>query len=131
MDYSKSEFSDHHVGLRGKHAIIKEDTRNDVTIRASGKIRIWADNGRCNASLECDTQTKVYIIFVNAEDNREFNLSSRITLSSGMWYSDYIDANEGLEIKVFHEGEKIHHDRFVAMPFDKEINIGLRITQKV
>ena len=131
MDYTESEFSDHHVGLRGRFAKISEDTRNDETVRTSGKIRLWADSGKCNASFECDIQTRVYIVFVNAENDREFNLSSRITLNPGTWHSDYIDANNGLEIKVFHEGEKIYHDRFVTVPFDKEINIGLRITQKV
>ncbi len=131
LDYSKSHFSDHHVGLRGKFAVITEDNRNEITVRDRGKIRLWANSGRCNVLFECDTKTKVYVVFVNAKDGHEFNISSRFTIENNMWYSDDIEESEGLEIKIFHEGEKIYHDRFITLPFDVELNMGLRVTQKI
>jgi len=132
MEYSKSEFSEQHVGLRGNFATILEDRRKRITLRENSKIKINMGSDKFDIYFECPIQTKIYIIFVNAEDGSEFNIAgSRVTLESNTWYTDIIENSNGMEIKIFHECEKIYHDRFISPPFIKEIEIGLRITQKI
>jgi hypothetical protein len=42
-------------------------------------------------------------------------------------FDNVTDVNE---IKIFHEGDKIYHNKAVLLPINMDINIGLRITEK-
>ena len=100
-------------------------------IRADSKILLSGFNNRIAIEFICQHQTSIHLVFVSPNDGKEFTIARRKTISSNSSDADSIDGSSGLELKIFHEGEKIYHDRFITMPFDKEISIGLRITQKV
>jgi hypothetical protein len=49
------------------------------------------------------------------------------TWNSNIMFDNVTDVNE---IKIFHEGDKIYHNKAVLLPINMDINIGLRITEK-
>ena len=119
-----------HVAIVRKHAIIHRDDRKTKVIRADSKILMNCVNDYLRIEFICKYLTSVHIVLVAPNDGKEFTIAKRKTIYSNHWDLDSIDGSDGIEIKIFHEGEKIYHDRFITMPFDREINIGLRITQK-
>lgn len=131
MDYTMSEFSSHHVGLRGKFAKIEQDWRGDISFRDIGRIEINVESGKLRVQFDCNTNTKIHIVFVNAVDNKEYNLSDRIAINSNMWHINSIEDELPMEVKIFHEGEKVYHNRYIKSPFNIQLEIGLRITGKI
>ena len=120
-----------HVAIVRKYAIVERDDRKTKIIRSDSKILLNGSNDRIRIEFICQHQTSIHLVFVSPDDGKEFVIARRKTIFSNNWEVDSIDGSSGMELKIFHEGEKIYHDRFITMPFDKEINIGLRITQKV
>ena len=107
------------------------DNRKTKVIRASSKILLNCANNYLRIQFVCQSLTSIHLVLVAPDDAKEFTIARRKTIFSNQWDLDSIEGSNGIEIKIFHEGEKIYHDRFITMPFDIEINIGLRITQKI
>jgi hypothetical protein len=151
MDYSESHFSnEHQVCFRGRFGRIIEDHRPDVIIRDKAKILIKStEDGTVKLEFQCKTKTKIFIFIVNAEEGKEHNLTTnRTVLSShgydgglGGWASLSLDLfskverninyAKTLEIRIFHQGEKVYHNHCCEFPLDLELDLGLRIQQKV
>lgn len=75
----------------------------------------------------CDKQTTIDVFFQNSK-NGKLNCWSKV-MTSNTWNSDsfFDETEEVIEIKVFHGGDKIYHNKYVKIPFDFSINIGLQI----
>jgi hypothetical protein len=120
-----------HVAIVRKYAIVGKDDRKTKIIRSDSKILLNGSNDHIRIEFICQHQTHIHLVFVSPDEGKEFTIADRKNIFSNSWEVDSIDGSSGIELKIFHEGEKIYHDRFITMPFEKELNIGLRITQKV
>lgn len=131
-DYSESYIEKNsHVGIRGHLAHFFLDERESEVIREESKIRIEADSEICKIEFLCNAKTKIYVVLVNAQDGKEYVISSRRSLPSNTWNIDKIEPLKHIEFKIFHDGEKIYHDRKFLVPGYRDIEMGLRITTKI
>lgn len=77
----------------------------------------------------CSEKTCVSIQILNK--NKEL-ITYGILLESNTWNSNIMFNNitDVNEIKIFHEGDKIYHNKNILLPLDINLNLGLRITKK-
>lgn len=77
----------------------------------------------------CQYHTEISVQIMNS--NSEL-ISPACVVSSNIWNGDTIFDNitENIEVKIFHEGNKIYHNKNLSLPLDLNIPIGLKITKK-
>jgi hypothetical protein len=80
--------------------------------------------------FDCQFSSKLHFILLNKAGQ---NLACWGKLvQSNHWHRDSLfeDSESELELKIFHDGDKIYHNKFLQIPFDLEIKIGLKIVDK-
>lgn len=100
-------------------------------IHTNSKILIES-NSSDEVGLEffCNSKTNLNIFILT--DDEYLVYSSKI--KSNTWQkfpinnSSIVDMTDFFEIKIFHEGSKIYHNKFVTLPIDINIELGLKIT---
>lgn len=131
MDESKSIIEEtSHVAIVRKNAVVGLDRRKSKIIRAESTIGLQISKNSLRIDFSCNIDTSIHLVAVSAIEGSEFTVARRKTIFSNTWDIDEIDSLVEIEIKIFHEGEKIYHDRLIKQPYTRKINIGLRITQK-
>jgi hypothetical protein len=132
MDGSESIIEEtSHVAIVRKNAVVGLDNRKTIIARADSVIELEISENSLRVGFSCNVDTSIHVIAVSAIEGGEFTVARRKTIFSNTWESDEIESSGEIEIKIFHEGEKIYHDRFIKAPYFREIKIGLRISQKV
>lgn len=115
------------------HTIFKREisVRNfeKRSIVSNAEIDVEFFNGQAMVRFRCPVLTKVSMQILNSEDDLA---TWGILIESNKWYSNSMFQNAvgPLQIKIFHEGDKIFHDRSISMDSGLKIGIGLRITEK-
>jgi hypothetical protein len=129
MDISNSILLDNNgiIGYLSKIIEIK-NFKQDI-IFTNSLIRLNINSEYIRVELLCDIKTYISIQVLNK--NKEL-ITYGVLLESNTWnqnvmFDNITDTNE---IKIFHEGDKIYHNKMVLLPLDIDISIGLRITKK-
>ena len=71
------------------------------------------------------------ICFINSDG---YSVTFGAILKSNTWYANRLFVEritEHCEIKIFHDGSKIYHNKYVFIPIKMDIEIGLKITNKI
>jgi hypothetical protein len=132
LDYSKSEIQENsHVGIRGKFAHIFLDERGEEIIRCDSKILITSQQRGLRVELLCPVETKIFVIATKAIDGEERTVTARKEIKSNTWNLGFLEEEGPYEIKIFHEGEKIYHNKKYYEESEILLEIGLRITKKI
>lgn len=109
------------------HKNIIESNSNYESEYCDSIIKFKGDADSNWVEFLCNNHTTIDVFFQNSK-NGKLNCLSKV-LTSNTWSSDsFFDGTEDIiEIKVFHGGDKIYHNKHVKIPFDFSINIGLQI----
>lgn len=118
----------HGVSEHYNKNVLKLDT-NCSKFYKEATILISADQSKNRVEFLCDEFTTIDVFFQNSIDGK-LNCWSK-SLNSNTWNSDsFFDSHEDIiEVKIFHDSEKIYHNKYLKLPFDFRLNIGLRINK--
>jgi hypothetical protein len=129
MPFSNSSILDNNgpISMIYKNIEIKKFKQNINFENSLIKININLNNIR--VEFFCNEKTCISIQILNK--NKEL-ITYGILLESNTWNSNIMFNNitDVNEIKIFHEGDKIYHNKNILLPLDININLGLRITKK-
>jgi hypothetical protein len=93
-------------------------------------INILLDSKNVKLEFICDVETEVSVQILNC--NKEL-ITYGVLLNSNTWNSNVMFENitDANEIKIFHEGDKIYHNKNVKIPGVYHLEIGLKISIKL
>lgn len=113
-----SELYNRNVEFRNVEPIIKYEKCNLVF---SGDIESY------KIEFLCNQKTHVTVVMINA--NSQKICTNTKTIYSNTWNMDrfFDDTEEFVEIKIFHCGDKIYHNKYTKIPLNLNLEIGLKI----
>jgi hypothetical protein len=93
-------------------------------------INILFDLENIKIEFICEVETEISVQILNC--NKEL-ITYGVLLNSNTWNSNVMFENitDFNEIKIFHEGDKIYHNKNVKIPGIFQLNIGLKINKKI
>jgi hypothetical protein len=99
-------------------------------IHCESTVRISLDTENVKIDFTCEIQTEISVQILNS--NKEL-ITYGVLLKSNTWNSNVMFKNitDFNEIKIFHEGDKIYHNKNIKIPCFFDINIGLKISNKI
>lgn len=129
MDGSNSLFLDSNGPALFYFKKIKSREFDKEIINLDGEISIRSDQNSIRFEFLCNSKTEISIQLLN--EKKEL-ITPGVLLGSNTWNSNIMFRNIGNsnELKIFHEGDKIYHNKNIKIPVDFRINIGLRINIK-
>ena len=130
-DFSESVFMDNNSQAPWfkKDIRIKKFKKNYQY--SNSKILINSTLDSIKIEFLCDYQTEITICFINSDG---YSVTFGTILKSNTWYANRLFVEritEHCEIKIFHDGSKIYHNKYVFIPIKMDIEIGLKITNKI
>jgi hypothetical protein len=133
LDIDKSEFINpfDFSGLNQfKKNIVRVDCEYDV-IYSKCNIKLKCENSSIFIEFICGEHTAISVCLINSHDQRL--CSGPKSIMSNTWnHSPIFDyTEEFIEIKIFHCGNKIYHNKFIQIPFDIDLNFGLKIKKRI
>ena len=130
MDGSRSLFLDKNgpAPFYFKEIQIKEFSYNFT--HCDSVINISADLEKIKVDFTCEVDTEISVQILNS---RKELATYGILLKSNTWNSNVMFKNitDSNELKIFHEGDKIYHNKNIKIPGDFELKMGLKINNKI
>lgn len=129
MDISESILLDNNgiISFFSKHIEVRKFKQELVFIDSLVRFNIGLTS--IKVDFLCDVETFISIQVLNK--NKEL-ITYGVLLKSNTWNSNIMFNNitDVNEIKIFHEGDKIYHNKNVLLPKVIDIQLGLRIIKK-
>lgn len=129
MNGEKSIFLDNNGPSSYYFKKIKTVEFENQTIRCDGVLSIESDKKKIKFEFLCDIPTEISIQLLN--EKKEL-VTFGVLLKSNHWNENVIFENIGdyHELKIFHEGDKIYHNKNMKIPIDFRVYLGFRINNK-
>jgi hypothetical protein len=102
--------------------------KSDINLSYSmGVIKFSGDMKHNKVEFLCDISTHITVVMINLK-SQNICTENRTIYSNTWFFNNFFDDTEDyIEIKIFHGADKIYHNKYVNIPFNFDVEIGLRI----
>lgn len=108
-----------------KNIVVKKLNKKNINIDSTIIINL---SDSIFVNFFCQEKTEISLQLLNSNDEL---ITPGIIISSNYWYSNtlYDNIKDVVQLKIFHEGDKIYHNKNLKNKFEINLNIGLNITK--